>query len=48
MDDTAESESVVTDYNIFMLKAGKKYQILRNGKLYKSKRVIPRENSFQH
>jgi hypothetical protein len=30
------SESVVTDYDIFKLKAGKNYLILRNGKTYKS------------
>jgi hypothetical protein len=33
---TAESGSVVTNYHIFMLKAGKKYRILRNGVLYKN------------
>jgi hypothetical protein len=35
------SESVVTDYNVFMLKPGKKYQIIRNGKLYKSEKSDP-------
>jgi hypothetical protein len=33
---TAESESVITNYHIFMLKAGKKYMVLKNGVLYKN------------
>jgi hypothetical protein len=34
----SESESLMTDYDIFMLKAGKPYQLLRNGKLFKTER----------
>ena len=35
---TSESASLVTDYDIFMLKAGKAYQLLRNGKIFKTER----------
>jgi hypothetical protein len=35
----SESEPLVTDYDIFMLKAGKSYQILRNGKIFKTERA---------
>jgi len=30
------TEPLMTDYNIFMLQAGKSYKILRNGKIYKT------------
>ena len=34
----SETASLVTDYDIFMLKAGKTYQILRNGKIFKTEK----------